>query len=71
MTPRATDRFAFDQDLAFIGCFQADDVLEQHAFAAAARAHDDEDFAALDLEVDALEHRHAGVALAQAADLRR
>ena len=49
------DGFAVDEDLAGIGRFEADDVFEQNALAAAARAHEDEDFAGPHLEVDALE----------------
>ena len=56
MTSGRLDGFAVDQDFACVRLFEADDVLEQDAFAAAARAHDDEDFAGLDLEVHALEH---------------
>ena len=47
------DGFAVDEDFAGVGLFQADDVLEEDAFAAAAGAHDDEDLAGLDLEVQA------------------
>ena len=38
------------------GSIQPDDVLEQNAFAAAARPHDDKNFAGVDLEIDAFEH---------------
>ncbi len=65
----ALDGLAFDQDVPFVGGFQPDDVFEQNAFATAAGAHDDEDFPALDLEVNPFEHRQALVALAQPADL--
>ena len=45
ITSGRLDRLAFDQDFAGIGRFQADDVFEQNAFAAAAGPHDDENFA--------------------------
>ena len=52
------------------GCFQADEVLEQNALAAAARPHDDKNFAGLDLKINALEHFLAVKTLAQAAHLQ-
>src|SRR5882672_837409 len=62
----SADGLAFDEDVAFIGRFEADDVFEQDALAAAAWPHDDEDLAALHFKVDALEHGGAAVAFAQA-----
>ena len=66
---RGRDGFAFDEDLAVIGGFESDDVLEQDALSGAARPHDDKRFAALHGEVDALEDRNAVVAFAEPADL--
>ena len=42
--------FAVDQNFAGIRLFQADEVLEQNAFAAAARPHDDKNFPGLRLQ---------------------
>ena len=66
---RSLNGLAFNQDFAFVGCFQADDVFQQNALAAAAWSHDDENLAAIDLEIDALKDRMAGVTLAKSANL--
>ena len=50
------DGFAVNEDFPGIRLIQADDMLEQNAFAAAARAHDDKDLAGLDFKIHALEH---------------
>ena len=64
---RAGDGFAVDQDLAGIGRLEADEMFEQHALAAAAGPHDDEDLAGFDIEVEALEDFLSVKTLAQAA----
>ena len=66
---RRLDGLAIDEDFAGIGRFEADEVLEQHAFAAAARPHDDKNFARLHLEIKALEHFLPVKTFAQAAHL--
>ena len=67
---RRLDGFAVDENFAGIRRFQADEVFEQNAFAAAARPHDDENFAGLDFEINALEHFLAAKTFAQAAHLQ-
>src|SRR6266436_5003965 len=62
-----SDGLVFNEDFARVRFFEADNVLEQDALAAATGAHDDEDFARLNLEVQALEHFLAVEALAQSA----
>ena len=42
---RRFDGFAVDEDFPGVRRFQADEMLEQNAFAAAARPHDDKNFA--------------------------
>ena len=64
------DRFALDEDFPGIGSFQADDMFEQDALAAAARPHDDEQFPRIDLEGDALEHLQRAKAPPQIADFQ-
>ncbi len=66
---RRLDGFAVDEDFARVGRFNPDEVLEQNAFAAAARTHDDEYFAGLDIEINALEHFLAVKALCAAREL--
>ena len=51
---RRLNRFALDQNFARVRLLQADEMLEQHAFAAAARSHDDEDLARVDVEIEPL-----------------
>ncbi len=63
------NRFAVDQDVALVGLFEADDLLEEDALAGAAGPHDDEGLAGLDFEVDALEHGGAIITLAESANL--
>ena len=67
---RRLDGFAVDEDFAGVRRFQPDEVLEQNALAAAARPHDDENFAGLDVEINALEHFLAVKTLAQPAHLQ-
>jgi hypothetical protein len=43
-------------------------MLEEHAFAAAAGAHDDENFTGADLEVDTIEDLLVAETLVEAAD---
>ena len=62
--------FAVDQDFAGVRRFEADEMLEQNTFAAAARSHDDKNFPGLDFEVNALEHFLAAKTFAQAAHLQ-
>ncbi len=63
------NRLVIDEDFPGIRRLQPDEMLEQDAFAAAARPHDDEDFPRLNLEVNALEHFLPVKAFAQAAHL--
>src|SRR5262249_47804302 len=65
---RFVDRFTFDEDVPFVGRFEANDVFEENTLAAAAGAHDDNHLAPPDFEVDSLEDREAAVALAQSLD---
>ena len=65
---RGVNGLALDENLAAVRLEQADDVLEQDAFAAAARPHDDEYAAGGDFERDALEHLPAVEAPPQVAD---
>ena len=53
---RRADGFAVDEDFAGIRRFQADQVLEQNTFAAAARPHDDKNFAGPDFQINAVQH---------------
>src|SRR6185437_13208065 len=62
------DGFAIDEDFAGIGEIEDDDLLEQHAFAAAAGPHNDEDFAGFDFEVQAFEDFLAVETFFQIAD---
>ena len=66
--PGRLDGFAFDENLAGIGGFEADDVFEEDALAAAAGTHDDKDFAAPDVEVDAVEDGFAAEGFAESPD---
>ena len=61
--------FPVDEDFPGVGRLEPDEMFEQHAFAAAARAHDDENFAGLDREIDAFEHLLPVKTFAQAAHL--
>src|SRR5260221_206951 len=63
------DGLALEQDFALVRLFQADDVFEQHALAAAAGAHDDKNFLAFDRKLDPFQDQLAAVAFPQAADL--
>jgi hypothetical protein len=62
-------RFAIEKDLAGIGLFQADDVLQKDGFAAATGSHQNKNFSRVHLEVDAFEDFMAIEALVQSADL--
>ena len=62
------NRFAFDQNFAFVRRFQADDVFEQNAFAAAAWAHHDKNFSAIHLKAQTFEHGLAEETAAQSPD---
>ena len=64
---RRGDWFAVDEDFTGVGGFQTDEVLEQNAFAGAARSHDDKNFAGLNREINAMQHFLAGKTFAQAA----
>ena len=66
---RRLDGLAIDENFAGIGHFEPDKVFEQHAFTAAARPHDNKNFAGLDLEINAVEHRLPGKTFTQAAHL--
>src|SRR3954453_19480814 len=59
------DRLRLDEDIPRVRPFQSDDVLEQDAFAAATRSHNDKDFLSLDGEVDPLEDEVALITFAQ------
>src|SRR4051812_31927266 len=61
------DAFIVDQHVPGIGRHQADDLLEQNAFTTAAAADDDDGFAFLDLERDAIENFLRAEALAEVA----
>ena len=67
---RRLNGFAVDENFAGIRRFQADQMLEQNALAAAAGSHDDKDFAGLDLEINALEHFLAVETFPQVAHLQ-
>ena len=58
---------AFDEDFAGIRLFQPDQVFEQDGLAAAAGAHDDEDFTALYVEIQSLQDLVPVKTLAQTA----
>ena len=62
-------RLTADEDFACIRLFQADEMLEQDGLAAAARAHDDEDFTGPDVKVEARQDLLAVETLAQPANL--
>src|SRR5262245_66626047 len=64
---RRLNRFAFDEDFARIGVFQADDLTKQNALATATWSHDDEDLAASHFEVQPLQHLLAIVTLRKPA----
>ena len=66
---RRLDGFAVDENFPRVRRLQADEMLEQHALAAAARPHDDENFAGLNLEINALEDFLVIKTFAQAAHL--
>jgi DNA-directed RNA polymerase subunit beta len=59
------DRFVVDEDFAGVGRLQSDHVLEQNALSAAARAHDDEDFAGRYLEIHIQQHGMTSEAFVQ------
>src|SRR4051812_19600994 len=63
------DALAVEIDFAAIGFEQADDVLEQHALAAAGCADDDQAFATLDLQRHAAQHALAGEGFVQIVEL--
>ena len=67
---RRFDGFAVDQNLPGVRRLQADEVLEQNAFAAAARPHDDKNFSGPDIKVNAVEHFLPAETFAQAAHLQ-
>ncbi|MCX7826643.1 MAG: hypothetical protein N2689_13935 [Verrucomicrobiae bacterium] len=62
------DLAAFEPDAALLRLLEADELAQQRAFAAARPAHDDQDFAALDAKVDAVEHAPAAVDFHQVLD---
>jgi hypothetical protein len=66
---RGLDGFAVEEDFAGVGAFEADEVFEEDAFAAAAGSHDDEYFAGVDVEVETFEDVLAAEAAVEAADL--
>ena len=62
------DVFALDEHLPGVGLEQADQVLEQHALAAAAAANDDDRLALLNPEAHAVQDGMGAEALLQIAD---
>ena len=62
------DVLAVDPDVAGVGLEQAHEVLHQHRLALPRAADDDVDLAALDVEIDALQHLVRAEALLDAAD---
>ena len=67
---RRLNRLALNQDFPLVWRLQADELPEQHRLAAATRSHDDEDFAGVDLKINALEHFMSIVTLAKPSDLK-
>ncbi len=63
------DLGAVDENFARVGLERADDVAQEGTFAAAAAAHDDEDFAVLQLEGDVLQNLPRAEAAAHVAHL--
>ena len=59
---------AADFDAALAGGIQPGDDVQQRRFAAAGRADQDRELAAVDLEVDALQHRQRAIALPDIAN---
>src|SRR5438128_12312123 len=62
-------RFPFNEDFSGVRRVQADEVFEQDGLAAAAGAHEDEDLAGMNVEVEPLEHFLPAKAFAQAPHL--
>ena len=63
------DVFVLDDDAAAVGRFQSEHVPQRDRLAAARSAEDDQDFAAVDLEVGAAQHLLVAVRLVDVAEL--
>ena len=67
---RRLKHLSLNPDFPLVGRFQADELPEQHRFAAAARSHDDKDFTGVDLKIDAPQYFMPIVTLAKPSDLK-